>query len=123
MAGSALLTTPAGVPAHLSFGFVHAYRCGYTLWGSAGRLGVDRAYSAPGDHRPRLRLERSGQVQQRHLPADDQFAKLLVAFAGAIRDTTATARVAEARQIVRQARLVEAIAATARRCATEGTPE
>lgn len=112
VAGAALLTAPTGVSAQVTFGFVHSYRCGYTLWGSAGRISLNRAYSAPDDFAPTLTLERDGRTEERRLPPDHQFTSLFRHFAAAIRrgDVAGPAHALE-----RQAHLVERVAATARR--------
>ncbi|MEU4884276.1 Gfo/Idh/MocA family oxidoreductase [Streptomyces althioticus] len=112
VAGAALLTGPTGISAHLGFGFVHSYRCGYTLWGSAGRIGLNRAYSAPDDFTPTLTLERDGRVEERRLVPDQQFTTLFRRFAAAVRDQDVAG---PAHDLAQQARLVERIAATARR--------
>ncbi|MEU2182058.1 Gfo/Idh/MocA family protein [Streptomyces thermolilacinus] len=114
LAGAALLTGPTGVSAHLSFGFVHSYRCGYTLWGSAGRISLNRAYSAPDDFAPTLTWERGGRVEERRLAPDQQFTTLFRRFAAAVRGRDVTG---PAHDLAQQARLVERIAATARRLA------
>ncbi|WP_328406325.1 Gfo/Idh/MocA family oxidoreductase (plasmid) [Streptomyces sp. NBC_00390] len=112
VAGSALLTSPAGITAQLGFGFVHSYRCGYTLWGSEGRISLDRAYSAPDDLAPVLRLDRGGRTTRDRLPPDRQFDRMFRAFAEAIRagDTDSGAH-----DLLQQAQLVERVAASARR--------
>ncbi|MFH8805333.1 Gfo/Idh/MocA family protein [Streptomyces sp. NPDC017936] len=112
VAGAALLTGPTGISAHLGFGFVHSYRCGYTLWGSAGRISLNRAYSAPDDLAPTLTLERDGRVEERRLVPDQQFTTLFRRFAAAVRGRDVTG---PAHDLAQQARLVERIAATARR--------
>jgi dTDP-3,4-didehydro-2,6-dideoxy-alpha-D-glucose 3-reductase len=58
IAGSALLVSPDGVTASLSWGFDHQYRCEYGLWGSEGNLTLDRAYTPPTLFRPSLELVR-----------------------------------------------------------------
>lgn len=115
VAGAALLAGPTGITAHVAFGFRHAYRCGYVLWGSAGRIAVERAFTAPDDHAPTVRVETTDDVQERTLPADAQFRNLLAAFAAAIAGETPSARCAREATIVDQATLVERIAVTAHR--------
>ncbi|MFI6560804.1 Gfo/Idh/MocA family protein [Streptomyces sp. NPDC050534] len=112
VAGAALLTAPDGISAQVGFGFVHSYRCGYTLWGSAGRIGLDRAYSAPDDFAPTLTLERDGRTERRRLAPDGQFTTLFGNFAAAIRHKDVDG---PAHDIERQAHLVERVAVTARR--------
>ncbi|MGW6714050.1 MULTISPECIES: Gfo/Idh/MocA family protein [Streptomyces] len=85
-AGTALLRTPDGVGAHLTFGLDHGYRSAYELWGSLGRITVERAFTPPADHRPRIRLEGRDGVEELTLPADDQVAATVRAFASAVRD-------------------------------------
>lgn len=85
--GSALLISPSGVPAHLSFGFDHAYRCNYTLWGTHGRLHLDRAFTSPADFVPRVKLEHSGGQEVLALEPDDHFAGAVRHFAGLIAGT------------------------------------
>ncbi|MEV0221378.1 Gfo/Idh/MocA family oxidoreductase [Streptomyces sp. NPDC050704] len=86
VAGHVLLTTPRGVTAELSFGFEHFYRCSYELWGSAGRIVLDRAFTPPPALRPVIRLERQDHVQEFTLPADDQYAAVLRSFAASVLD-------------------------------------
>ncbi|WP_228456167.1 Gfo/Idh/MocA family protein [Streptomyces durbertensis] len=112
VAGAALLTGPTGISAQVGFGFVHSYRCGYTLWGSAGRIGLHRAYSAPDDFAPTLTLECDGRTEERRLTPDRQFTTLFRKFAEAISRGDVAG---PARDIERQARLVERVATTARR--------
>jgi NDP-hexose-3-ketoreductase len=84
VAGSALLTSEAGVTAQLSFGFQHHYRNAYELWGSAGRIVLDRAFTPPGDWTPTVRVERPDGVEELTLPAEDQFRAVTAAFARAV---------------------------------------
>jgi dTDP-3,4-didehydro-2,6-dideoxy-alpha-D-glucose 3-reductase len=112
LAGAALLTGPGGVTAQLDFGFVHSYRCGYTLWGSTGRISLDRAYSAPDDFAPTLRLERDSGVEEQRLPPDRQFTKVFQDFEAAVRRKDVTG---PALDLEHQAHLLGRLAATARR--------
>lgn len=86
VAGHVLLTTPDGVTAELSFGFEHAYRCSYALWGSTGRIFLDRAFTPPPTHRPVVRLEKQDLAQEVTLPADDQYGAVVRSFAAAVLD-------------------------------------
>lgn len=85
VAGAALLTTPEGVGAHLTFGFEHFYTSRYELLGSAGRITVDRAFTPLPDHRPLIRWERPDGVHELRLDPDDQCANTLLEFAAAVR--------------------------------------
>ncbi|MFF4344842.1 Gfo/Idh/MocA family protein [Kitasatospora sp. NPDC001540] len=116
VAGAALLTTPEGVTAQLAFGFVHSYRCGYTLWGSEGTITLERAYSAPDDLQPVMRLTRGGHSTIHHLAPDRQFDAMLGAFAAAIHsgDTVSCTD-----DLLHQAQLVERVATSALRTALQ----
>jgi predicted dehydrogenase len=83
-AGSALLVSPSGAAAHLAYGVEHAYRSGYGLWGSEGRLRLERAFSTPDDFVPVLRVERDGVSSEIRLTPDHHFTNIAGAFAGAI---------------------------------------
>jgi NDP-hexose-3-ketoreductase len=113
LAGSALLRDAAGVTAELSFGFVHGYRSTYALWGSDGRVSLDRAFTPPAEYQPVVRIEQQNRVEERTLPADHQFANIATAFARAVLDD-APPGPAEGDAILRQAALVDAVRAAAR---------
>ncbi len=103
-AGTALLDGGDGLALQLGYGLDHTYRSTYTLWGSTGRLTVDRAFTPPADHEPVLHLERAGVFYRLPLPADDQAGNAVTAFAHAVRT-----RARPAPEIQRQAELLEAI--------------
>ncbi|MGM1065142.1 Gfo/Idh/MocA family protein [Saccharothrix sp. Mg75] len=117
VSGSALLTSAEGVVVTAEFGFRHSYTCRYQLWGSTGRLSLDRAFTPPATHRPVLRIEEQDHVEEVSLPAADQFARAAVAFADAVRAARGGA-VPEPRAASagtrRTAELVDAVRAVAR---------
>ncbi|MFF0297092.1 Gfo/Idh/MocA family protein [Kitasatospora sp. NPDC004614] len=82
--GAAVLTTPGGVLAQLAFGMDHAYRNSYELWGSTGRIRVERAFTPPADQPPTVLLERGGSTEQPLFAAADQVAETLAAFTRAV---------------------------------------
>ncbi|SCL21838.1 Predicted dehydrogenase [Micromonospora nigra] len=111
-AGHALLHSSGGVGAQLTFGLDHSYRSSYELWGSAGRIVVEHAFTPPADHVPVIRLERSSGVQEIRLTPDDQVANSVSAFATAVR----SGRFPDSGGTLQQAALIEDIGARARRC-------
>jgi dTDP-3,4-didehydro-2,6-dideoxy-alpha-D-glucose 3-reductase len=121
VAGQALLVSADGVLACLEFGFQHAYGSQYSLWGSAARLHVDRAFTPPATWQPVLRLEEQDHAERYVLPCDDQFAGAVASFADAVR-TGRTAHhpdeAACARQSIRTMELVEEIQRHAEKVAT-----
>ncbi|MFF0825238.1 Gfo/Idh/MocA family protein [Micromonospora haikouensis] len=82
--GSALLATDQGVTAQLTFGMEHSYTNTYEFRGSTGRLWLNRVFTPPATHQPVIYIERQDHFEQFVLPADDQFAKIVRAFAQAV---------------------------------------
>ncbi|MGW5415401.1 Gfo/Idh/MocA family protein [Actinomadura geliboluensis] len=83
--GNALLCSADGVPAELMFSFETGYRSAQSIWGAHGRLTLERAFTTPPTLRTVARVERQDHVEEITLPADDQFAAALRAFAGSVR--------------------------------------
>jgi len=107
--GAALMVRASdGVAAQVTFGMEHEYTARWELLGSRGRLSLDRAYSPPPGHRPLLRLERAGEVEERILPAHDQAVAALAAFARAVRSPQSGEQDRAARSL-RQALLIDAV--------------
>ena len=103
--GAALLTTSAGVTVQLSFGMDHDYRSGYEVHGSTGRITVRHAFTPPAGHRPDVLLTRgAGSAEAINLPAEDQVAAAVSAFAAAVRG-----RAAPDDALAHQARLLDEI--------------
>jgi predicted dehydrogenase len=92
MSGKALLTSASGALATVSFGFEHAYGSHYELWGSTERLYLERAFTAPPDFIPQLRI--AGETVP--LQPDDQAANAVAAFADAVLDGRSAADEVEA---------------------------
>jgi len=114
VAGSALLCSPTGASAQLTWGFRHFYRCYYEVLGSTGRISLERAFTPPSTHRPVVRIERSDHVEETTLPADDQFANVAAAFASAVATGQPPAGESLAGEaILRQAKLIDEIRANA----------
>lgn len=111
VSGAALLRTPAGATAHLSYGFAHQYRGAYSIWGTEGRLVLDRAYTPPPDWAPTIRIHRQSGVAERMLPAENQFRNSVRSFAEAIR--LGEPRPMDAVNILRRADLLDRLRATA----------
>lgn len=84
VAGEALLTTPAGVTAQLSFGMMHAYRTSYEFSGSIGRIASGRVFTPPDMYQPVVHIERQDHREELVLPADRQFGNAVGVFARAV---------------------------------------
>lgn len=100
--GAALLRTPEGVTAQITFGMEHTYVSRYELWGSAGRITVDRAFTPPADFVPVIELHRGGGREEIRLAPHDQVAATIAAFVAAVRTGAAPAE-----ETLRQARLLD----------------
>lgn len=121
MAGHALLVSENGVFADLEFGFQHSYRSRYALWGDAGHLSLERAFTPPAVHRPQLRLEEQDHVEEFTLDASHQFRDSMASFAAAVRDgRTREIERSWLRGARETARLVEAVQQTAVRVRQRG---
>ncbi|MFF0523378.1 Gfo/Idh/MocA family protein [Actinomadura nitritigenes] len=107
--GTALLRSSGGVAAHLTFGLDNAYTSGYALWGSEGKIIVDRAFTPPADHRPALLLERPSGTEELVLEPDDQVARTVAAFVAAVRNGSLAPGAADC---LRQAELLDDIRTT-----------
>jgi NDP-hexose-3-ketoreductase len=88
VAGAALLSSPGGVSARLTFGMEHAYRSCYEIAGSGGRIRVDRAFTPPASHRPSVRIEAGGGTRELDLEPDDQCLNTVRAFTRAVQAGT-----------------------------------
>jgi predicted dehydrogenase len=115
VAGHALLCTPSGVTAELSFGFEHAYRCCYSLWGDRGRLTLDRAFTPPPTRQPVVRIDTQDRREELTLPADHQFKNIAESFARSILE--GADYTAQAKAITHQAWLVDRVRSGAMRVA------
>jgi dTDP-3,4-didehydro-2,6-dideoxy-alpha-D-glucose 3-reductase len=67
--------------AQLAYGFDTHYQNTWEFLGSAGRLTVERGFTAPPSLSPVARIERSDGVETLQLPADNQYLKMCQCFA------------------------------------------
>ncbi|XKK36811.1 Gfo/Idh/MocA family oxidoreductase [Nocardiopsis sp. ARC36] len=83
--GSVLLRAPDGGTAQVGFGFGLHYRNEYTVWGEAGAVRLDRAFTPPETLRPTLELRTGAGAEDLVSEPDHQFRNLLDAFADGVR--------------------------------------
>ncbi|MFE0271542.1 hypothetical protein ACFWZY_05270 [Streptomyces sp. NPDC058992] len=112
VAGTALLCAPDGVAAQLEFGFRHAYRSRYALWGRRGRISVERAYTPPEQLKPVVRVQQQDRLTELAMAADHQVRNALAAFTAAVL-AGGNGPVGEAESLL-QAQLVEGVRKVAR---------
>ena len=98
-AGAVLLRTPRGRTAQVTFGMDHAYVSRYELWGSAGRITVDRAFTPPAHVAPVIGIHRARDHETVRCEPHDQVAAAIAAFVAAVRSggAPAAATVSQAR--------------------------
>jgi predicted dehydrogenase len=113
--GGAAMLTGDGVVAQLSFGLSHEYLSRYEFHGSHGRLVLEHVFTTPADHAPVVRLVRGGVDEPRTLPAQDQVASAVDAFAAAVRRGHAP----DSQAVVTQAALIDRIRSLASILETE----
>lgn len=104
--GSAYLVAPGGTAAEIAFGFDNYYQCNYEIWGSKGRIFVERAFTAPPGFKPIIVLEKQDLRQEFQVKADNHFVNILVEFHRAI---TENRRQYHLEEVLDQARLLDQI--------------
>ena len=106
ISGGALVVNPEGIIGELAWGFENYYQCNYELWGSHGKVSVERAYTAPPGFRPKVILENQNSKQEHFLKADNHFVGILNHFYKTILDGDFEDNYFE---VLNQAKLLESI--------------
>lgn len=78
--GSAFMSNDKGIGASLAFGFDNYYQCNYEIWGTKGKLIVEKAFTPKFDQKPSILLEINNNIERIELNADNHFEKALVEF-------------------------------------------
>jgi len=78
--GSAYLSGKNGIGASISFGFDNYYQCSYQLWGSKGKIIVERAYTPGPDFIPTFLIENADGKQVIKSTPDNHFQKAFLEF-------------------------------------------
>jgi len=79
--GSAFLKGADGMGAQIAFGFDNFYQCNYEIWGSKGKITLDRAYTPGANFSPTIILEKSGEVAKEiNVAPSDHFVKAFEVF-------------------------------------------
>ncbi|MFC9946568.1 Gfo/Idh/MocA family protein [Streptomyces pratensis] len=124
VAGSAVLVAATGETVTLNFGFEHSYGAHYTLWGSTGRLSVDRAFTPPATMAPLIRIDEQDHAEEITFPAEHQFAKSAASFVEAVLRSRSTGSDPGhddwATTALRTAELLDRISASAHRVTAGG---
>tara|TARA_X000000950_G_scaffold225907_1_gene272595 strand:+ start:9522 stop:10484 length:963 start_codon:yes stop_codon:yes gene_type:complete len=82
--GSVLMINKDNIPSQLAFGFNNFYQNNIELWGTKGKIIIERAFTAPPEYKPTVIIENHIGKKQHLLPADNHFIKILNSFHKAI---------------------------------------
>jgi NDP-hexose-3-ketoreductase len=104
--GSAMLKNSAGTVSQLAFGFDNFYQNNIEIWGTKGKLFVERAFTAGPGFAPKLILEKQNQRTELVLSADNHFQKILLKFHNCIQTGDVEYMTA---QLLVQSRLLTAV--------------
>lgn len=86
--GDAMLRSPSGQVAQLSWGFNYYYQCLYEILGTKGKLIVTRSYTPPPGFRPTVIVEHQDTRQEYSLPPDNHYLKMVQFFADTVQNQT-----------------------------------
>ena len=78
--GSAYLSGKDGIGASISFGFDNYYQCNYTLWGSKGKITIEKSFTPKPDEIPTFKLETKEGIKIIESEKDNHFEKSLIEF-------------------------------------------
>ncbi len=78
--GSAYLSNSKGSIAEIAFGFDNFYQCNYVIWGSKGKISVERAFTPTPDMKPKIILEKDGNKEEYFMDKDNHFINSLKEF-------------------------------------------
>jgi len=89
--GSAFLSNGEGIGVHIGFGFDNFYQCKYELWGSIGKIIVEKAFTPKPDFSPTIIVETAMGREGIVAPPDDHFRNAMKEFhksihIGSVRD-------------------------------------
>jgi predicted dehydrogenase len=71
--GNVMLTNYTGVAAFISFGFDNHYQCSYELWGSLGKIIVNKAFTPKKDEKTIIILEKSNSSEKIEIEPSNHF--------------------------------------------------
>ena len=104
--GGAYLSNGKDVCAQLGFGFDNFYQCNYEIWGSRGKITVDRAFTPKPDYSPLIIVEKQGEQQTYRMDPDNHFVGSIREFYKAITESDGEKHY---RQVLLQSRTLEHI--------------
>jgi len=84
--GGAIFINPKNQVAEVAFGFDNFYQCNYEIWGSTGKITLERAFTPPPNLMPKIILEQQNHKQEYLLPADNHFINIFKEFISSIKN-------------------------------------
>jgi dTDP-3,4-didehydro-2,6-dideoxy-alpha-D-glucose 3-reductase len=84
--GSITLLNEDNIVSQLSFGFDNFYQNNIEIWGTKGKILLDRAFTSGPDYSPLIIVNNSGGTKNYQLPKDNHFIKILNEFYSSITD-------------------------------------
>lgn len=78
--GAFLSDNESGLFSEVAFGFDNHYQCNYEIWGSTGRIIINRAFTAKPEFSPTILIERDRRSQEIQLPPDNHFLNMIKYF-------------------------------------------
>jgi dTDP-3,4-didehydro-2,6-dideoxy-alpha-D-glucose 3-reductase len=104
--GGAYLSNGSGISAQLGFGFDNFYQCNYEIWGSKGKIIVDRAFTPKLDYSPLIVVEKQGERHEYFMAPDNHFLGSIREFYNAIMENNGEKH---NRQVLSQSLILEHI--------------
>ncbi len=101
--GTILLKNENDVISQLAFGFDNFYQNNIEIWGSKGRIIMERAFTAGPDHFPKIVIENQNEKHEYQLSRDNHFIKILDTFYYSIKENNYSFQF---KQIISQSRLL-----------------
>ncbi len=116
--GSAFLEFSKSKVGFLSFGFDNVYQNKYSLWGTKGKITVNRAYSIPPEMKPQVELLKNENLRETitalDLPAANHFELLFHDFCETILSKNKDKTNLVYQQLLSQAKVLEAVRISSR---------
>lgn len=116
--GSAFLEFSESKVGFLSFGFNNVYQNKYSLWGTKGKITVNRAYSIPPDMKPQVELLKNENLLETvttlDLPAANHFELIFHDFCETILSKNTGKTLLVYQQLLSQAKVLEAVRISSR---------
>jgi len=107
MFGSVTMSNDDGVVCQIGYGMDCGYQCNLEVWGSKGRLFVDRVFTAPPEFKPVLNVICGNETRNVDVEPDNHFTHSIEAFVNEVHSTDAREKMYDS--IVLQAKLVESV--------------